>query len=81
MEKPRPIIKEFLIAFLNGDMGIDPQCGTATLCRFLTGMEIFKAANGKTLSYNTIKEHITEIKKELLREDFKKKPSKNNKNK
>lgn len=81
MGERRPIIKAFLISFLKGDMGMDPQCGTATLCRYLTELKIFKAANGKPLSYNTIKEDITEIKKELLLEESKKKSSKNNKNK
>ena len=62
-------------------MGVDPKYGTATLCRYLTELEIFKTANGKPLSYNTIKEDITEIKKELLREESTKKSPKNNKNK
>ena len=60
---------------------MDPQCGTATLCRYLTGLGIFLAANGNPLSYNTIKEDITEIKKELLFEESPKKSSKNNKKK
>lgn len=62
-------------------MGVDPKYGTATLCRYLTKLEIFQTANDKPMSYNTIKEDITEIKKELLLEKSKRKPSKNNKNK
>lgn len=49
-------------------MGVDPSYGTATLCRFLTGLKILETRNGKPLSYNTIKQDITEIRKELLRE-------------
>ena len=60
---------------------MDPKYGTATLCRYLTKFEIFQTANDKPMSYNTIKEDITEIKKELLLEESKRKPSKNNKNK
>lgn len=81
MGERRPVIKVFLISFLKGDMGVNPLCGTATLCRYLTELKIFRAANGKPLSYNTIKEDITEIKKEGLLEESLKKVSKNSKNK
>lgn len=60
---------------------MDPSYGTATLCRFLTELGILKAKNGKPLSYNTIKQDITEIKKELLHETSDKKSKRNNKKK
>ena len=60
---------------------MDPSYGTATLCRFLTGLKILETRNGKPLSYNTIKQDITEIRKELLREKTGKKPKENNKKK
>lgn len=62
-------------------MGVNPSYGTATLCRFLTGLKILETRNGKPLSYNTIKQDITEIRKELLREKTGKKPKENNKKK
>ena len=71
--------KVYLIMFLEGDMGVDPKYGTATLCRFLVGLGILKAKNGKPLSYNTIKQDITEIKRELSLETSDKKSPKNNK--
>ena len=62
--------------FLEGDMGVDPQRGTATLCRFIAELRILYSQNGKPLSVNTIKEDFTEIKREILFETVDKKQSK-----
>ena len=45
---------------------MDPQYGTATLCRFIAGLNILYSKNGKPLSINTIKVDISEIKRENL---------------
>ncbi|MCD8183377.1 MAG: hypothetical protein LUE99_10110 [Bacteroides sp.] len=49
-------------------MGVDAQYGAATLIRFIAKSEIFCSKNGKPLSANTIKEDISEIKKEYLKQ-------------
>ncbi len=63
--------------FLEGDMGVDPQYGTATLCRFIADLDILYSKNGKPLSINTIKGDISEIKKEKLYQTTDKKQKKN----
>lgn len=47
-------------------MAVDPQYGTATLCRFIAELGILYSKSGKPLSLNTIKCDISEIKKENL---------------
>lgn len=69
--------KVLLEMFLEGDMEVDPQCGTATLCRFIAELKILYSQNGKPLSVNTIKEDFTEIKKENLYKIVDKRQSKN----
>ena len=82
-ERIEGIIKErekmekfFLEMFLEGNMGVDPQRGTANLVRFIADLGILLAKNGKPLSANTIKEDFTEIKKEMLYDASNKKTSK-----
>lgn len=52
--------------FMEGDMGVDPQAGLATLERFIAEKRIFVAKSGKPLSFSTIKDDFTEIVKEYL---------------
>lgn len=52
--------------FLEGDMGVDPQAGLATLERFIAEKEIFITKSGKPLSFNTIKDDFTDIVKDYL---------------
>lgn len=71
--------KVFLEMFLEGDMGVDPQRGTATLCRFIAELRILRSQNGKPLSVNTIKEDFSEIKRENLYSTVDKSSCKNSK--
>lgn len=57
-------------------MRVDPQAGLATLERFIAEREIFVTNSGKPLSFNTIKDDFTDIRKEYLYKE-----SKNKKNK
>lgn len=52
--------------FMEGDMGVDPKAGLATLERFIAERKIFVTKSGKPLSFNTIKDDFTEILKEFL---------------
>lgn len=52
--------------FMEGDMGVDPKVGLATLERFIAERKIFVTKSGKPLSFNTIKDDFTEILKEYL---------------
>ena len=53
--------------FMEGDMGVDPKVGLATLERFIAERKIFVTKSGKPLSLNTINDDFTEILKEFLR--------------
>ena len=68
--------KFFLEMFLEGNMGVDPERGTANLVRFMAELGILLTKNGKPLSLNTIKEDFTEIKKEALYNTLSKKTKK-----
>ena len=47
--------------FYDGDLGISPQEGLATLERFIADKKIFVGKSGKPLSFNTIKSDFTDI--------------------
>lgn len=53
--------------FMEGDMGVDPKAGLATLERFIAERGIFVSKSGKPLKFSTIKDDFTEILKEYLR--------------